>query len=266
MNNLTANFNQVLEFAREYGLPPEKKRGILREYLQALFLSRFYRQSLSAKLIFTGGTSLRLLRNLPRFSEDLDFDNLGLSNIQITDLVNEATKTIKKENINLEIKATIRGKKTYFELKFPQLLFDLKITTNSKEKLMIKVDYADFWHGQKPEAVLFNRYGFLEMIPVLPLNQIIVEKLTAYVSRKQTQGRDIYDVVWLYAQGVRLDKEFIKKNHLRNLAKKAEEKWQKEGSKGVFSRRLAPYLFDAGDVRNLELFGEVLKKLSGENE
>ena len=261
MNNLTANFNQVLQFAREYGLPAEKKRGILREYLQAFFLSRLYRQPLAAKLVFVGGTSLRLLRNLNRFSEDLDFDNLGLSNKQIIGLVNEAVKTIKKENINLEIKDTIRGKKTYFELKFPKLLFDLKISTNSKEKLMIKVDYADFWQGQKPEAVLFNRYGFLEIIPTLPFNQIIVEKLAAYVSRKQTQGRDVYDVVWLYAQGAKPDKAFIQKNHLAGLVKKAADKWQKEGNKKIFGRRLAPFLFDVDDSRKMALFGEVLKKL-----
>lgn len=261
MNNLTANFNQVLKFAEEYGLPTEKKRGILREYLQALFLSKLYKNPLAAKLIFVGGTSLRLLRNLNRFSEDLDFDNLGLSNKQITILVNETVKEIKKENIDLEIKSTIRGEKTYFELKFPRLLFDLKITTNSKEKLMIKVDYADFWKGQKPEAVLFNRYGFLEMIPTLSLNQAMVEKLTAYISRKQTQGRDIYDVVWLYSQGARLDKEFIKKNHLGNLAKKAVIKWQKEGNKKIFNQRLAPFLFDESETRKLELFGEVIKKL-----
>lgn len=253
MNNLTANFNQVLEFAREYGLPLEKKRGILREYLQALFLSRLYRQSLAAKLIFTGGTSLRLLRNLPRFSEDLDFDNLGLSNKQIIGLVNESAKAIKKENINLEIKSNT--------LIFPKLLFDLKITTNPKEKLMIKVDYADFWHGQKPEAVLFNRYGFLEMIPALSLNQAVVEKLTAYVSRKQTQGRDIYDVVWLFSQGAKIDAKFLAKNKLKDLVKKATIKWQKEGNKKIFSRRLAPFLFDESETRKLALFGEVLKKL-----
>lgn len=261
MNNLTANFNQVLEFAREYSIPIEKKRGILREYLQALFLSKLYKNRLAAKLVFVGGTSLRLLRNLPRFSEDLDFDNLGLSNKQITGLVNVAAKAIKKENINLEIKSTIRGKKTYFELKFPRLLFDLKITTNPKEKLMIKVDYADFWKGQKPEAALFNRYGFLEMIPALPLNQAVVEKLTAYAARKQTQGRDIYDVVWLFSQGAKTDAKFLAKNKMKDLVKKATTKWQKEGNKKIFSRRLAPFLFDESETRKLGLFGEVLKKL-----
>lgn len=262
MNNLTANFSQVLKFAQEYGLPNEKKRGILREYLQAFFLTKLYRNRLAAKLIFVGGTSLRLLRNLPRFSEDLDFDNLGLSNQQITDLVNEVVKAIRKENIELEIKSTIRGKKTYFELKFPQILFELKITTNPKEKLMIKVDYADFWLGQKPERIMLNRYGFLEMVSVLPLGQALTEKLAAYVFRKETQGRDIYDVVWLFSQGARPDQEFIKKNHLAGLVNQAADKWQKLKNKSILSRRLAPFLFDAGEARKLELFGEVIKKQS----
>lgn len=261
MNNLIANFNQILKFAEEYGLPTEKKRGILREYLQALFLAKLYKNQLAAKLVFVGGTSLRLLRNLNRFSEDLDFDNLGLSNKQITILVNEVVKAIKKENIDLEIKSTIRGKKTYFELKFAGLLFDLKITTNPREKLMIKVDYADFWKGQSPEVILFNRYGFLEMVPVLPLGQALAEKLAAYTFRKETQGRDIYDVVWLFSQGAKIDAKFLTKNKMKDLVKKAVAKWQKEGNKKIFVSRTGPFLFDSGEARKLELFGEVLKNL-----
>lgn len=261
MNNLTANSNQILAFAKKYGLPVEKKRGIIREYLQSLFLANFYKQPLSRKMIFTGGTALRLLRNLPRFSEDLDFDNLGLSNRQVAGLVDKAVKAIKKENFAVELKSTNRGKKTYFELKFPRLLFDLKISTNLKEKLMIKVDYSDLWRGQKPEAVLFNRYGFLEMIPVLPLNQAIVEKMAAYVNRKQTQARDVFDVIWLFSQGARPDKEFMQKNHLTGLAKRAAVKWQNEPGKTNLRRRLEPFLFDPAEARKLELFGEVVKKL-----
>lgn len=261
MNNLTANFSQILNFAREYGLPEEKKRGIIREYLQSLFLANFYRQPLARKMIFSGGTALRLLRNLSRFSEDLDFDNLGLTNQQVAGLVDKTVKLIKKENIALELKSTIRGKKTYFELKLPQLLFDLKISTNPKEKLMIKVDYSDLWRGQQPEAVLFNRYGFLEMVPALPLNQAIVEKLAAYVNRRQTQARDVFDAVWLFSQGARPDKEFMQKNHLTNVAKKAAAKWQGELGKTVLRRRLEPFLFDVAEARKLELFGEVVKQL-----
>ncbi|OIN89293.1 hypothetical protein COX59_04320 [Candidatus Beckwithbacteria bacterium CG_4_10_14_0_2_um_filter_47_25] len=261
MNNLIANFNQILEFAREYGLPEEKKRGIIREYLQSMFLAKLYRQPAAKKLVFIGGTSLRLLRNLNRFSEDLDFDNLGLSEKQMVELIETAVAAIRLENINLEFKSNLKPGKTYFELSFPDLLYDLKITTNPREKLMIKVDYSRFWRGQKPESALLNRYGFLELVPTLPINQIVVQKLAAYVQRKQTQPRDIYDVVWLFSQGARIDRRFLSKNKLTNLVKKAQAKWQKEGVSRTTINKISPFLFDVGEVRKLDLFGEVLKKI-----
>ena len=261
MNNLIANFSQILEFARGYGLPEEKKRGIIREYLQSMFLAKLYHQSVARKLIFIGGTSLRMLRNLNRFSEDLDFDNLGLSEKQIVKLIETSVAAIRLENIKLEFKSNLKPGKTYFELRFPDLLYDLKITTNPREKLMIKVDYSRFWRGQQPEPVLLNRYGFLESVPTLPINQIIVQKLTAYVQRKQSQPRDIYDVVWLFSQGARIDKRFLAKNKLTNLVNKAQVKWRQEGVSRTMINKISPFLFDAGEARKLQLFGEVIKKL-----
>jgi predicted nucleotidyltransferase component of viral defense system len=45
----------------------------LREYLQALVLRSFYESEAFRNLAFVGGTALRFLHGLPRFSEDLDF-------------------------------------------------------------------------------------------------------------------------------------------------------------------------------------------------
>jgi predicted nucleotidyltransferase component of viral defense system len=261
MNNLIANFSQILEFAREYGLPEEKKRGIVREYLQSMFLAKLYRQPAARKLTFLGGTSLRLLRNLNRFSGDLDFDILGLSDKQMRQLVDKAAAAIKLENVDLELKSNLKPGKTYFELCFPALLYDLKISTNPREKLVIKVDYSRQWRGQNPERVLLNRYGFLEPVSTLPINQIIVQKMAAYVQRNQTQPRDIYDVVWLFSRGARVDKGFLAKNRLMNLVNRARAKWQKEGVNRTAINKLRPFLFDAAESRKLTLFGGVIKQL-----
>jgi predicted nucleotidyltransferase component of viral defense system len=61
------------------GIPADKKRALIREYLQSKILYCLYEQKEANRLSFIGGTSLRILRGLDRFSEDLDFDNLGLS-------------------------------------------------------------------------------------------------------------------------------------------------------------------------------------------
>lgn len=47
--------------------------NIIREYAQHLFLSELYQLPGSEKLLFKGGTALRIIYNSPRFSEDLDF-------------------------------------------------------------------------------------------------------------------------------------------------------------------------------------------------
>ena len=63
---------------------PENQRTfrefILREYLQHKILQIIFGQPEHAKqLCFLGGTCLRIVHGNNRFSEDIDFDNFGLS-------------------------------------------------------------------------------------------------------------------------------------------------------------------------------------------
>src|SRR3989339_667078 len=49
--------------------------NLIKEHLQNIVLEYIYgNKELNHKLIFTGGTCLRFCFNLPRLSEDLDFD------------------------------------------------------------------------------------------------------------------------------------------------------------------------------------------------
>jgi predicted nucleotidyltransferase component of viral defense system len=52
---------------------PVQQRNLAREYLQARILESLQRSGAMIPLAFQGGTALRFLFNLPRFSEDLDF-------------------------------------------------------------------------------------------------------------------------------------------------------------------------------------------------
>ena len=261
MNNLITNFEQVLAMAKEYGLPIEKKRGILREYLQSKFLVYFYGLPASQKMSFVGGTSLRLLRGLDRFSEDLDFDNLGLNDEEVGELVESVAINFEKENIKIELKKNGSEGKTYFDLRFPELLNELKISTDPREKLMIKFDYAKLWKEQMIEPILFNRYDMIVAVVTNNLNQIVVQKLAAYVGRKITQPRDIYDIVWLYAKGARIDKQFAKANGYANIVELAVEKQRQEGELASYETKLKPFLFTDGSSGKLKLFEDVLRRI-----
>src|SRR3990172_9175578 len=99
MNTITDRFDQIISFAQEYGLPQQKKRAIVREYIQVKVLDYLYRTDLFNSIYFVGGTSLRLLRGIDRFSEDLDFD-IHKKNIEVMEsAMNGLVNYLKKESI-----------------------------------------------------------------------------------------------------------------------------------------------------------------------
>jgi predicted nucleotidyltransferase component of viral defense system len=265
MNNLISNFPQILSFAQQLNVPLNSQRAIVREYLQAMVISTVFAMPESKQLIFVGGTSLRLLRDIDRFSEDLDFDNQGLSAWEFNKMMVKLKTRFERENIKVELKESVKDFKQYYELRFPNLLFDLHITTNDKEKLMIKIDHSDTWKGQTPEVLLFSKYGFIEHVNTNSVDELLVQKLTAYISRKQTQPRDIYDIVWLFSKGARIDHDFCEINKIDQLPEKALHKYQSERITKVMESRLEPFLFTPDSVQKLGLFLSVLERLNDSN-
>lgn len=254
MNNLISNFEQILAQATEAGLPKQKRRGILREYLQTQFIDRLYAQRQANKLSFVGGTSLRLLRDLPRFSEDLDFDNLGLSQTQLTQLINKVVQTWEKEDLVVEMAGN--------QIKFLNLLKPLKISSDPREKLTIKFDSARQWVDQQTKVVLLNRFGMVQQVVTNTDDQVLVQKLVAYVERPRTQARDIFDIIWLFGQGAKIDEKFAKANRQENIVARAKQKFSSEGISLSQKKRLQPFLFVEHELSRLNTFGKVLEQLS----
>jgi len=78
--------------------------NIVREYVQHLFLSSLYKIKESDKLLFKGGTALRVVYNSPRFSEDLDFDGQNIYQPKIIDdLFLETISEIERIGIRVNL-------------------------------------------------------------------------------------------------------------------------------------------------------------------
>lgn len=263
MNNIVANFDQILGFAQTYGLPIAQKRAILREYLQVKILDLLYQDKRASALIFVGGTALRLTRTLDRFSEDLDFDVEKQFFPSIARLIRDISKRLVRENIAVDIYTNTTAKRRYFEFRFPTLLFDLHISQQKEEKLMIKFDCESIWRGHSKEAVLVNRYGYLTTVTTIPLSQQLIQKLVAYLRRPQTQPRDIYDLVWLLANGALPDWEFARINGInRNVIGQVLAKFERERTKLTgFMARLRPFLITEQYGDKLDLLPTLLAPL-----
>jgi hypothetical protein len=178
-------------------------------------------------------------------------------------LVGGLIERLKKENFAIDFYRKRSGKRNYYELRFKTLLQELDVSRQQEEKLAIKLDFEMFWKARRSEALLLNRYGFLVNVVTSSIDSALVQKLTAYVKRRQTQPRDIYDVVWLIAHGAKFDSAFAKANFLsRDVIARALKKFEKEKNHlKSFETRLKPFLINESYTDKLSFFPQLARGL-----
>jgi len=256
----------ILGEAKGLKIPETKKRALIREYLQCKTISYLYNQPKSEKLSFIGGTSLRILRNIDRFSEDLDFDNLGLSYEEIKLLFEKVFSDFRKENFEIEFSFKKTNNSGIGSLKFPKLLFDLDITNNKNEKLNVKINYTTPKVEPETEVVILKRFGFLQPIVTNTKSYLLSQKIRAALTRKDPQPRDFYDIIWLLSYRIsphpKLFPEMKVKTE-KELFEKLNNVYANKIKPNVknFKEKLRPFLLDEKKTNYLDIFGQTIKPL-----
>ena len=160
----------------------------LREYVQHLFLAAFYQQKEADKVLFKGGTALRLIYGSPRFSEDLDFDGVQIGLDKLENLVLGALAEVEKTGLEVQIeesKKTSGGYLAWIGFK----IYDYRI----RIKLEISLR-----KGKKTEADLTMVHSvFGPPYNLVQLNErdLVREKMEALLSR--AKPRDYYDLYFM---------------------------------------------------------------------
>ncbi len=181
-----------------------RARLLMREYLQARILEAIQGAGAFASWCFIGGTALRFLYRLPRFSEDLDFSlSRGFSEEEgepfiegFVRVVDRTVSTFGKEGYTVQPKISdSRVVKTAF-LKFHGLLYELGLSPHSGELVSIRVEIdSDPPDGAKLETTVLRRHSLLN-VQHYDRSSLFAGKLHALLSRDYTKGRDIYDLLW----------------------------------------------------------------------
>src|SRR5215469_1152916 len=87
---------------------PENLQGfrnfILREYLQHKILQFIFDSPYMELIAFLGGTCLRIVHGNSRFSEDLDFDNFGLTEQTFGKIADYVGDRLSREGYKVEMK------------------------------------------------------------------------------------------------------------------------------------------------------------------
>ena len=175
-------------------------RYMLKEYLQLLILDHLATTPYINKMSFIGGTNLRLIQGIDRFSEDLDFDCKDMSEEEFMTMTDSAVLYLQQNNINVETRDKPNPKLTAFRrnLYFPEMLFNLGLTGHREERLLMKIEAQDQGVAYQPVVANINRMGFFFNVQVPPLDVLCAMKFAAILSRQK--GRDFYDAIFLLSK------------------------------------------------------------------
>ncbi len=172
------------------------ERGILREYLQYKILDIIYQSKFGRKLSFLGGTAIRICYDGKRFSEDLDFDNFGLSKNEFAEMSTLIQKKLESEGYDVEYRNTYKmAYHGYF--KFSNILFNEGLSPMKNEKIMIQIDTVREEVTYSPKIFLLSKFDVSRNIRITPADIILSKKIGAVFGRKNIKGRDFYDIVFL---------------------------------------------------------------------
>lgn len=208
----------------------EDKENALKEILQEIALYGLSSSDFFGKAMFQGGTALRILYRLPRFSEDLDFllkypDRKFIWKPYL-DSIKQALEffSIDAEIIDRE-KADKNIQKLFLKDRSIGKLLSLHSDYFDNRKLVIKLEI-----DINPPAISGSEIKFLEFpmdysVCAQDLPSNFAGKCHALLCRKFLKPRDWFDFAWYVSQNIPVNLNFLE------AAINQSGFWQKQGIK-----------------------------------
>lgn len=176
---------------------PIRSRNLAREYLQARILEALQRGGAMISLAFQGGTALRFLYNIARFSEDLDFAlERPSADYDFRAYLTEIQSAFTAEGYKVQVKVSDQKTVHSAFVRFYGLLYELKLSTQPTEALSVKIEVDTHPpEGAALEVDLVRRFIPLR-IQHHDRASLLAGKLHAILQREYAKGRDLYDLLW----------------------------------------------------------------------
>lgn len=180
----------------------EEKYNKLREFLQLLILKIIDENGYFKNLAFVGGTALKVIYDLKRFSEDLDFCLIEHENYHFSTMMKELERHLRLYGLDVDIRYKDHKTVASAFVKFNNILHLFGLTQHLSEKVLIKFEVdQNTPKGFQAELSIVNQ-DFLIAINHFDLPSLYAGKLHAVLCRKYTKGRDYYDLIWYISQKI----------------------------------------------------------------
>ena len=238
------------------------KKNILREYLQYKILEIIFNSKIGQNLSFIGGTILRIVYNNSRFSEDLDFDNFGLTEKEFTFLADEIKNGLELQGYKVEIKNVFKGAYRSY-IKMPNILFNNNMSNLENEKILIQIDTTPQAFDYVRDLKILNKFDVFTQVYATPLDILLSQKIYAALNRSRAKGRDFFDIVFLFPK-TKPNYEYLeKKLGIKNGQELKEALLAKTGDLDFndLAKDVEPFLINGNDSKKVKLFREYITSL-----
>lgn len=236
------------------------QKYLLKEYLQLLILDFLSNTSFISKIVFIGGTNLRLVKGIDRFSEDIDFDCKQLSGEDFIKMTDSVYNFLLRSGFEVELhdRENSRLKAYRRNLHFPALLHNLGLSGHRDERFLIKLECQDQLVSYEPVIKKISGCGMFFPFPVPPDEVLCSMKISAMLNRQK--GRDFYDCMFLLPQ-TKPDYRFLsQKCHINTPGelKETTHKVLKTIDLNVKKRDFDHLLFNVRNSERILSFGEFI--------
>jgi len=206
----------IRELFKKYEHSHLKKRDILREILQQSALLGLSRVQFFEHAAFYGGTALRILYGLDRFSEDLDFSLLRPeSDFNFKPFLDGLQRELHSLGFLVEVdvkKKTPPMLSAFMKSNTMQLLLSIEdkrskgIHPDEKVSIKLEIDTNPPLGFEVETKLILDPIPFY-ILSYLP-KDLFAGKMHAILCRSwktRVKGRDWYDLVWFISRGTELN-------------------------------------------------------------
>ncbi len=177
--------------------PVAQAPNLVREYLQAQILASLQRAGAMSPLAFHGGTALRFLYAIDRYSEDLDFalERAGRA-YDLRRYLQAVRVDLEAQAYSVDLKINDRKVVHNAFVRFPGFLFELGLSPHPSEIVAVKLEVDTRPPpGAGLQTTVIRRHALLNL-QHHDRSSLLAGKIHAILSREYLKGRDIYDLVW----------------------------------------------------------------------
>jgi len=179
----------------------EDELNALKEITQEVALYALAKVGFFEKACFMGGTSLRILHSLDRFSEDLDFSTREVDpNFKLDEYLEKAMEVMKPYGYWLTIDEKDLSDKNvqsrFLKDDSIKKVLTFKHLQDERQKIKIKVEIDTNPANGAVEKSEFVDFPDDFQILAYDLPSLMSGKLHALLCRKYVKGRDWYDFSW----------------------------------------------------------------------